>query len=403
MDLAPVTRQGAEALARWTRRGGAHVRRAAITRAGTAVLEGLRSGIEASLVRARAALSGRVHRRLIPVGRAASPQGGSAFMPEGVSAYLDSKTSAYLVYSLQLGGQKTGRRVRLRFGLEDLSAGQRVASYDEMAVRAFSWIMMCTKAAPATCARALDVFLLAAPHPKTLPGSSVQPLGPAHVNSGYSTSGCGRAAEIVVFRREEWFKVFVHETFHAFNLDAGAHAEQLKQVSADALPVRASHEVGEAYTETWARIVNVLYCTPPSASLEDVMRLLDLERAFGVAQASKILAHMGTSYTCIRAPEAAGGCGYREQTNVLAYYVEAGALMYNLGAFLDWAARHAVGYVGFRQRPAAVASFGQLLRSSLNSASYAQAIAGMSGWQGRSSRLSGLSRSLRMTLVECEN
>ena len=80
-----------------------------------------------------------------------------------------------------------------------------------------------------------------------------------HVNSGYTTA-CPRTGEIVVFRQEEWFKVFVHETFHTFSLDAGAGAPALNEISQRLLPVSASHAVEEAYTETWARVINVLYC-----------------------------------------------------------------------------------------------------------------------------------------------
>ena len=53
---------------------------------------------------------------------------------------------------------------------------------------------------------------------KKLPNSNIHILGENNVNTAF-THTCPVNSEIVIFRKEEWFKVLMHETFHNFALD----------------------------------------------------------------------------------------------------------------------------------------------------------------------------------------
>jgi L-rhamnose isomerase len=53
---------------------------------------------------------------------------------------------------------------------------------------------------------------------KILPNTNVDILNENNVNTAF-TRTCPSNSEIVVFRKEEWFKVFIHETFHSFGID----------------------------------------------------------------------------------------------------------------------------------------------------------------------------------------
>ena len=409
MSLTADSLAAADSLARWWRR---HRPSAALPRLGPAtgrVVGRMRGKIGKAMRRARLMVSGEVGgvRRVgVPAGRARSPSGGARFMPPAVARYIDTHIRYYLVYTcvwMQGGSRRT---VRLRFAVyTSLELADRVP-FDEMAARALSWIFVCSQTAPEACSRELDVHLLRAPHAKRLPSSRAQILGPAHVNSGYA-SACPRTGEIVVFREEEWFKVFVHETFHAFYLDAGAGAPALKELSRALLPVPASHSVQEAYTETWARIINALYCldsVPDAEFGKACAEFLTIERMFGVAQASKVLEYMGTSFECLRREDAGQVCGYNENTNVLSYYIVAGALMHDLEKFMGWCSRNAIGFIYFKSRPRADMAFGQLLVEAIEAPSFAAEMESARGWpgRGRSSRRVALADTLRMTALECE-
>ena len=51
---------------------------------------------------------------------------------------------------------------------------------------------------------------------KFLPHNEEDEITKFNINSGYASINEGT---IVIFRKEEWFKVFIHESIHYFNLD----------------------------------------------------------------------------------------------------------------------------------------------------------------------------------------
>ena len=57
---------------------------------------------------------------------------------------------------------------------------------------------------------------------KSLPDTNTSTLGPDNVNTAF-TLACSPNSEMVIFRREEWKKVFIHETFHTYGLDFSSH------------------------------------------------------------------------------------------------------------------------------------------------------------------------------------
>ena len=366
------------------------------------VLLGLHRRIRRAYERAKEMVKGAVpgvRRTTLAAHRGKSPSGTSRFMPGNIGGYIQSNQLYQLLYTCTWGARRDLRTARLRFAVyEQLELVDRTR-FDDMAVRALSWLLVCSEIGPRACSTDLDVYFLRAPFCRQLPTSGATVLGPFQVNGGYATA-CAQAGEVVVYRVEEWFKVFVHETFHAFGLDAGAGSPDLMQLSRRILPVEASHDVREAYTETWARVINVIYCAgrKEKTFLKMCLPLLALERMFSVIQLGKVLRHMGTNIQCIQSEDAQRVCGYRENTNVLSYYVLGGALMHDLGSFLSWCAVHANGFVYFSPGPRRQASFGDLLTKAVQSPLLADELASFSRWPGVTDELQ---RSLRMTVVEC--
>jgi len=136
-----------------------------------------------------------------------------------------------------------------------------------------------------------------------------------HVNSGYSVP-CDL---LVVYRRQEWFKVFIHETFHYLNLDRDVE---------DAVPLPMFNftfdvNLREAYCEVWARI---LQCDVLGRDLEE-------EKAFSVRNMVRVLRQANLRYADLWTAKAAT---YRENTNVVAYVVIAAILLHNPEKFKRW-------------------------------------------------------------------
>jgi hypothetical protein len=168
-----------------------------------------------------------------------------------------------------------------------------------------------------------------------------------------------------VYRKQEWFKVLIHELFHAFGLsfiesdmppgvDAAMQA-MLKKTYAITTPVR----VYETYCEIWARVLNVCFaCFSPSdesrfggggnpilnlklnAFSECVMDGLHRDAQFALQQFAQIMRYMDIPCAVMCNPtkenRAIVAEKYRENTNVFAYYVMTCALLNSPDVFLVW-------------------------------------------------------------------
>ena len=218
----------------------------------------------------------------------------------------------------------------------------------------------------ATCSATLNIFIYMTHFKKLLPDEKGKAFDTEHVNTGMAYH-CSRDNDIVVYREEEWFKVLIHESFHAFGLsfiesdmedgvDAAMQAI-LKKTYAISHPVR----VYETYCEIWARILNVVFaCFSPTsggirsrinpkdpiptikfaAFADCVMEGLHKDAQHALQQCAKIMHHMGIPHDVMMNPtnenRAIVAEKYRENTNVFAYYVMTCALQHSPDVFLAW-------------------------------------------------------------------
>jgi hypothetical protein len=134
-----------------------------------------------------------------------------------------------------------------------------------------------------------------------------------HINTGYSVP----CESLVVYRKQEWFKVFIHETFHYLGLDSALSSE----VTLDMFAVSFKVSLMEAYSETWAKL---LQCEFLKASVEK-------ERQFSVKNMVRVLRHYNLKYSDLWGIKAGE---YREETNVFAYVVLSAILLHDHEEFV---------------------------------------------------------------------
>jgi hypothetical protein len=148
--------------------------------------------------------------------------------------------------------------------------------------------------------------------PKKLPPKR-KVLDENHINTGYSYP----CESLVVYRKQEVLKVFIHETFHYLGLDKCV-AEKI-QLDMFTIPIEVS--LREAYCEFWARVIQC-----------DFLGGIQKERAHSVRNMVRVLRHMGLKYTDLWGPK---GRTYAEKTNVFAYVVLTAILLHTHTAFVN--------------------------------------------------------------------
>jgi hypothetical protein len=279
---------------------------------------------------------------------------GSDYFPDEIRDHILDEPGVAITYNFSVGD----RKVVLHF----VEFNQQPAQLNMLALLAHAervcalLHLVSLHAVRATCSSALSIYIYLTDFKKRFPTRKGDALDADHANTGMSYH-CAKTNDVVVYRREEWFKVLIHELFHAMGLSfiesdmpAGVDAAMqvvLQKMYAISHPVR----VYETYCEIWARILNVVFAcfandgtsTTPlqlQVFMECVMEGLHANARFARQQCAKLLQYADLTHDVMVNPtpdnRALVAKKYRENTNVFAYYVLTCVLLHSPDAFMGW-------------------------------------------------------------------
>lgn len=278
------------------------------------------------------------------------------FFPAAIKQFINTHEKYQLIYTCNING----REITIYFTLfyeEDLL---NLDKYTEYVKNMYIWLSICGTYTSQKCAStSLAIYIYHTPFSKKIPDTMMTTLGSEQVNTAF-TLHCAPAGEIVVYRAEEWFKVFIHETFHSFGLDLGATIPKtLLSALRTLFPIKTDYSPAEAYAETWARIMNCAMCVFGSLPnkkefalfIKNMDYCLQVERLFALYQCNKILKFMGLSYTDLfdltDEKSYLRRNLYKEATHVFAYYILTAILLNDYEGFLEWCNMHNISLLEF--------------------------------------------------------
>lgn len=298
----------------------------------------------------------------------------SRYFPVEIKKYVEETTKYQLTYHCDVHG----RDVKIIFALFTEGELGNIEKYNRSARFIYTWLYICGNYSLRRCSNKLDIFIYFTPFTKHMPDSRTTILGASHVNTAF-THICRPHGEIVLYREEEWKKVFIHETFHSFGLDFGDFdCDNVTKRISGIFPVKSEFHLTETYTETWSRILNTAFVsyfslktkTDVESFIINMDMGLELERLFSLQQLIRVLQFMGLRYgdlykrcdTCQMLRQNM----YREDTHVLAYYVITGIFMNDYVEFLSWCMSHNVNMYKFDTTPQNMHDFLALIESQHN-------------------------------------
>ena len=264
--------------------------------------------------------------------------------PEQIRNNIDETSMSEISYTFSL----FDRNIKLNFITDEDATNINVDIYNNYVDNIIIWLYILNEYSSKQCSKNLIVYFYFTSLTKTLPESCVSILDEIHVNTAFTTT-CPMDSEIVVFRKEEWFKVFIHETIHNFGLDfsdmnindSTRHILTIFQVSSDV-------NLYESYTETWAEIINALFCSFTILKNKNNIdefhsnfeNFISLEITYSFFQMSKVLNFMGLTYKDLYSKNIHSKMKrdtlYKEKSNILSYYVIKTILINNYHGFLNW-------------------------------------------------------------------
>jgi hypothetical protein len=261
------------------------------------------------------------------------------------------------------------RSINLYFIVEKID---NIRNYHDYVKRIYMWLFVLTKHSKYGCTQHLEIFMYLTAMCKEIPNNpenndnTNEVIGQYHVNTAFTFS-CKPKNEIIIFRKEEWFKVFIHESFHSFGLDFSdmnshnIHKQQMLEI----FPVNSEVNLFEAYTEFWAEILNCIFSSYFILSNKKIDKhssdkfpmflkmckyFIETERNFGFFQLEKVLNYMGLDYkTLIDKNSNRVKTLYKEDSNVLSYYIIRVVLLNEYPKFINWCKKYNMDLLQFKK------------------------------------------------------
>ncbi len=272
--------------------------------------------------------------------------------------YIEEHTKGYLMYNCKL----LDREIIIYFALMTEIDIHHIQYLHNHVKRMLMWLKIAITHSPPHCGRKLSIFCYLSPLLKKLPLNKYNIIGPEHCNSAVTTS-CKKNGEICIFRKEEFLKVFMHESFHILGLDfSSMTADHLNNSIKKLFPIQSDYNLHEAYSEFWASIMNALFSAyflidHRRDNIEDFILYSDFciqfEQIFSLFQCAKILNFMELKYIHLSYTDTISKSIrkylYKENSNVFAYYIIKTLLLYYCNDFWEWCKKYNHNILSFHK------------------------------------------------------
>jgi hypothetical protein len=285
----------------------------------------------------------------------------SSFFPDNIKKYIENEESTMINYTILI----YSRTFSLYFYI--YKDDEMINNIDKYVKKVFIWLYIANQYINSKCSNFTNIYIYLTPFEKKLPNKPNITLDHNNVNTAFTMSGCNNNGEIIIYRKEEWFKVLIHECFHSFDFDfSRSSIEKIKYKIKKEFNVKSDFLIFESYCEVWARIINCLItaygCLNNKKNIKKYMELsnifLQFERVYSLQQCNNVLNYMNLSYRDLLMK---GNNNYKENSNVFCYYVIGAILMSDYYKFIQWCYKNNEYFINFSRKPEVLTSYGNLI------------------------------------------
>jgi hypothetical protein len=282
--------------------------------------------------------------------------------------------------------------------------------FQDAVYKIYLWLYVADKYASKMCSSTMNLHFYFTDHMKKLGSIDLEALDMIHVNTAF-TSSCSKETDIYLFRREEWFKVFIHETFHNLGFDfSEMDCSNIDKHMNDLFPLNNRFKLYESYCEMWAETIHILFLLffkgyNKSEAMVKFEAVLQYETVYSAFQCVKMLNHYQITYdqltnkSCHISKKAREK--YIEKSPVFSYYLIKTIFLISWNDFMEWCLNNNQNLLQFNKTPNAQKSFFDLIYGLHKSERVLKTIGFMENWfklNKRGNHDPYIMRNMRMTL-----
>lgn len=327
----------------------------------------------------------------------------SKYIPKEIKDEINVVNKGFIEYNIKI----YDTNVTLLMMLEE-SDFNNLNKYDKMILDALVWIkigLIYSK----NKTKNIKIYLYLTKQKKMIPKIELSVLNSKNCNTAITTA-CNPNGEILIFRKEEWFKVLIHETFHLLCLDfSGLNYSNLRLKFKKIFNLDSEYEMSESYSEFWANYINTLFYSydllDNKNNFNDFLLYtkfcVEYEKKFALFQMVKILDFMNLTYNELLNNSTEINLKkrlYKEDTNVFAYYMVKSILLFNYEDFILWCYNNNDNILSFKKMNSNLNSFFLFFKKHYKNDILLKKIKEMEKFYSNVDKNSYLYNTLRMTI-----
>ena len=298
------------------------------------------------------------------------------YFPEKIQDYIYKSALYNIGYEFNI----KERNIKLNFVVfseRDVEKLKNLKKYDRYAHNVYLVLNLLCNYADESCSKSININIYMTPFKKVF-SKNKEVLGPININSGFS-GVCQPLGNIVVYRKEEWFKVLIHETIHSLGLEFSQMnlSEFNKQIGA-LFPINSEFNIFEAYTDFWAVTLNSVLASFLVADksksfkcfVKDFKKYIYCEKIYISVKVGEILKYMGMTYIDLFEDNEKSRNArekYNENTNIFAYFICKMILLDDYNKFIVWCIENNKNYIDFNKDEKTLESLFQYILKNHNS------------------------------------
>ena len=327
-------------------------------------------------------------------------------MPPDIASHIRKTKKYYKTFSFAYGTKTCMVHFYHPVSIESKT---KIAHFFKIAIyKIYLWLYVADSFASKSCSKTLNLYFYFTDLKKSIPNVKTTAFKEFNVNTGYTFS-CKPINDINIYRKEEWFKVFIHETFHNLGFDfCDMDCTEVDARLRSLFSVDLQFNLFETYSEMWAETMNFLFLAFFSTESHDAAliqfgEIMRYEVAYSLFQCAKVLRHHKLSYSRV-IDVTKPLTKYSEDTYVFSYYVIKSMLLFYWNDFIEWCSSHNKNLLQFNKTKKNLASFVDFIDELHNGTRFLENIGEVENKSGVAQNGGGetdfVHKTMRMTLHE---